>query len=207
MSDGRVVIASTNLDPKLVNQVALTIFAMWVDFALGRKPLGGRRLVYPTGRYAASLQFQQTGASQVAIFPDQTTAPEAEYIEHGHGRVDLKQILAAGVYPMHGKQVRYQGKITRSYQTGPTNLSLRHGLRRIGTGPENMSASTGRRRMKGGETMWAQVKSRSATGFASIGPNTAIDHPESWIIPPMRAYSPAAILQRQADDMIRKLGG
>lgn len=88
----------TNLPPDQVSRVAIEIFSLWVDFALGRRAIGGKRLIYPTGRYAASISYQLIGESTIAFV---ATAPEADILEHGHAAVDLKQKLGPGHYPMH----------------------------------------------------------------------------------------------------------
>ena len=174
MRQGNVYVVKTDLDPAMLTRIGLEIFAKWLDFALGVQSLNGRRLVYPTGRYAASLQFKRTSESSVAIIADEDMAPEAAVLEYGHGAVDLKTKLQQGrAYPMHRP---FGGN-----QTG--------GLRRIGSGPASMKPH-----------MWAEVRSREASGFASIGPNSP---PGSWIIPPMPAYSPAMVLAAMATKMAR----
>lgn len=63
---------------------------------------------------------------------------------------------------------------------------------RIGGGPNGMRSK-----------MWSQIKSRTATGFASIGPNSS---PDSWILPAMPAYSPSATLAAMVSDEARRRG-
>ncbi len=159
-------VVKTNLDPEHVNQLGLEIFAKWVEFALGQQSLGGRKLIYPTGRYAASISFQKTGEASVAIIADEKIAPEALFLETGHAQVDLKTKLQQGrAYPMH----RPPGNWATITSTG---------LRRVGAGPAKPS-------------MWAEVRAAGSSGYASIGPNSPAD---SWIIPSMPAYAPAAAL-------------
>lgn len=162
----------TNLPPEAVNRIGLEIFARWLDFALGNTVLNGRRLVHPTGRYAASIQYKQEGEATVAIIADEQSAPEATFIESGHQAVDLKTRLQHGrAYPMHR----------------PPGANLPSGLRRTGSGPPSMKPR-----------MWADVRSREASGYASIGPNSP---PGSWIIPAMPAYAPALALAAIARSM------
>ena len=171
-------VVKTNLPPEGVNQVGLAIFAAWLDFALGGpNPSGGQRLIYPTGRYAASLRYERLGESTVAIIADDKVAPEAAVIEHGHGPVDLKSKLKAGRYPMHRHQTKTPGST----------------LRRIGGGPATLKAA-----------MWAEIRASESSGYASIGPNSPAD---SWIIPPMPAYSPAANLARLGTGLAREMAG
>ncbi len=166
-------VVKTNLPPDQLSQLAVEVFARWVEFALGERALGNKRLVYPTGRYAASIAYRQDGESSIAIV---ASAPEAEIIEQGHGAVDLKTKLQQGkAYRMH----------RRTGETPGTSL------RRIGAGPPSSKPR-----------MWAELHQQTASGFASIGPNSS---PDSWIIPPMPAYSPAMILASQAQAEARKL--
>ena len=172
MAAGLTFAVRTNVPPEAVNAISLEIFLRWVDFALGRTALNGKRLIYPTGRYAASITFRKENAWTVAIVADENIAPEAVFIEHGHGAVDLKTRLQHGrAYPMH----RHVGS------------TMGTSLRRIGSGPASFRPR-----------MWAEVRARESSGFASIGPNSS---PDSWIIPPMPAYSPGLILAQQAKQM------
>lgn len=159
-------VVKTNLPPDQLSLLATEVFTRWVEFALGQRALGNKQLVYPTGRYAASIEYRQEGESSIAIV---ASAPEAEILEQGHDAVDLKTKLQQGrAYLMH----------RRSGATPGTSL------RRIGSGPPSTKPR-----------IWAELHQQTASGFASIGPNSA---PDSWIIPPMPAYSPAMILAAQA---------
>jgi hypothetical protein len=92
----------TDMPPQEVSRITLEIYAKWLDFALGRTILNGRRIVNPTGRYARSLQVRWEDGIAVAVIADSAVAPEAAMIEHGHASVDLKTRLAHGrAYPMH----------------------------------------------------------------------------------------------------------
>lgn len=63
---------------------------------------------------------------------------------------------------------------------------------RVGGGPNGIRSR-----------LWSQVKSRTGTGFASIGPNSS---PDSWILPSMPAYSPSATLAAMVADETRRRG-
>jgi hypothetical protein len=139
-------VVKTNLPPDQLTQVAVEIFARWVEFALGAIALGNKRLVYPTGRYAASIEYRQESESAIAIV---ASAPEAEILEQGHGAVDLKTKLQHGrAYPMHR----------------PVGVVPGVRLRRIGSGPPSMRPR-----------MWAELHQRTESGFASIGANSPPD--------------------------------
>lgn len=94
-------VVNTNLDPSQLSMVSVEIFSQWLSFALGGQSLGGRMLKHPTGRYAASIGYQVSGESQIAILADDSL-PEAGILEAGHGTFDLKTKFQVGRrYPMH----------------------------------------------------------------------------------------------------------
>jgi len=167
-------VVKTDLPPEQLSLLATEIFIRWVEFALGHSALGNKRLVYPSGRYAASIEYRQEGAASIAVV---ASAPHAEILEAGHGAIDLKTKLQMGrPYRMH-----------RAVGATPGTS-----LRRVGAQPSSLKPR-----------MWAELRQRTDTGLASIGPNSPAD---SWIIPPMPAYSPAMILAMQAQTTTRKLG-
>lgn len=96
-------VVKTNLPPNLLSELTVAVFHEWVRFASGNASLNGRKIMHPTGRYAASIQYQgSSDGSAVAIFADESIAPEAGILETGHAQFDLKTKFAAGrAYPMH----------------------------------------------------------------------------------------------------------
>lgn len=182
----------TNLPPEAVTRIGLEIFKLWVDFAMGRAAIGSRSLIYPTGRYAASISFRQEGIATAAIMSDEAIAPEAAILETGHGRIDLKAKLQRGrAYPMHRARGGTAGtSLRRVGNPAPAALKPRATTRGgIVQGVRHGSVRA---------SMWAEMRSATSSGFASIGPNSP---PDSWIIPPMPAYAPAANLARMAEQM------
>ena len=190
-ADDFIYTVHTDLPPQWVDRIGLMIFTQWLEFALGQRALGGNRIVYPTGKYAASIKFRREGEATVAIIADPTIAPEAMWLERGHGPIDLKKLLTPGRgYPRH-----------RLKASAKTNSLT--GLARVGRGKAPSTTGQAQKMIGGGPTMWARAKAREATGFASFGPNSA---PDSWIIPPMRAYSPAYILSEMAGHIASVVG-
>lgn len=172
-----VYIVKTNLPPEQVMEIGVEVFLRWMSFAIGATALeNGKKIMYPSGRYASSISIKKTGEASVAIVADESIAPEAAVLESGHAAIDLKTKLQHGrPYPMHRA---VGGNVP--------------GLRRVGSGPPGFSPR-----------IWAEVKQRESSGFASIGPNSPAG---SWIIPPMVAYSPAAVLASMAQQQARKIG-
>ena len=102
VNEGDYYVVMTDLPPDQVNRIGLAIYAKWLEFAYGQASLGGRMIVAPTGRYAASLSFRKVGEFAVGVIADSNVAPEAAILEHGHVAVDLKTKFAQGrPYPMH----------------------------------------------------------------------------------------------------------
>jgi hypothetical protein len=194
----RIDIVATDQDPKYVTQVGLSIFKMWRDFAAGRQSLGGRSLMHPTGRYAASIrmgrwvrgqEMSRRGrggrrmVSRIAIIADEGIAPEAGFIERGHHRIDMLRYLQLGrFYPMH--------RLGGGYATDAASTYYPSAL-------HSQSFVGGRRQA---QRMWAIGREISKAGGAKTPPrifgrggrgrsNTSNTGP-AWTIPPMVAYSP-----------------
>lgn len=179
MALGYTYIVRTNLPPAAVTSIGVEIFLMWLDFALGGGTLNGKKIHYPSGRYAASISIKQVDPVTVAIVADESIAPEAAILETGHRSFDMKTVasLAGRSIPMH----RPPGVV-------PGVPLGRIGSRQPGLKPQ----------------MWAEAKAAEGSGFASFGPNSA---PGSWIIPAMAAYSPALTLSVLARKMAAGMGG
>ena len=160
-------IIRTDLPPEGVTRVAVEIYLLWMRFALGEEALNGKKLHYPTGRYASSISYKQIGESTVAIMADDDLAPEALFLETGHRAFDFKTVshLSGRALPMH----RPSG--------GAEHLAS-SGLRRVGSKPPRPS-------------IWAVARAETGSGFASFGPDSPAG---SWWIPPMPAYAPALTL-------------
>jgi len=159
----------TDLDPQSVSEVGKEIFKAWVDFAMGKTDLGGKRLMHPTGRYASAIQFKKLGVAKVAIIVDSNLAPEANILEEGHKAIDLKQLLTAGrSYPMHRGAAGAYG-------------SAGYGAPSLGSG-------------KRGAKMWAAARGQGFSGYARVPTKITAENADSWIIPAMPAYRPAAHL-------------
>lgn len=183
MTSSVTYVVRTDLPPERVTAIGLEVFRLWMDFALGRGTVNGRRVVYPTGRYAASLSMQRDGEA-VVVAADESVAPEVAILESGHMAVDLKTKLQHGrAYPMHRAPGSTPGTSLLRIGSGPP------GKPRIGVGSRGVAAV--RRPM-----MYANLRASTASGFASIGSNST-----GWIIPAMPAYAPAATLARMAASM------
>lgn len=101
MSDGKIYIVRTDLGPEDLHDVAMQIYAKWLEFALGEGALGGKTLKHPTGRYAAAISVTQEQDGSYLIYADDDL-PEAGILESGHQAFDLKTRFQQGrLYPMH----------------------------------------------------------------------------------------------------------
>lgn len=172
---------TTNLDPEALTEVAIEIYRQWLEFALGRRALGGKTLAHPSGRYAASLSWRQTGEAKVAIIADESAAPEAGWIEEGRQGANMKAAMLSGG-KVGSDGWRYRDIPIRSDADTP-QFDMASLLNNSQGG--RLPAKTGR--------LWAQAR-------PAIDPNAhwvrMTDKPNSsdWKIPDMPAYSPAAIL-------------
>jgi hypothetical protein len=197
----KIDIIGTDVDPNYLNQVGLEIFHKWIDFARGRTALGGKTILYPTGRYAASITMRRYGTrrgarvpgdiptrtvTHIAIIADEKLAPEAAILETGHAQIDMLQHLAPGrAYPIH--------------RNAPTPAG-------IVSGPDFPRTSYGRAQVR---KLWAVSREIGARGYARTPKNMAARGPSNtsgtgpaWTIPAMPAYAPAQILA----DLVRNYG-
>lgn len=156
------------MNPQELTQVSLMVFERWVAFAMGKEQLQGFKLKHPTGRYASAISRKNSGPFKVAIIADETQAPEGVFLEDGHGAVDLKKKLVAGrAYKMHrGDEGHFGSK---------------------GYGSPILSRSSADRR----KNIWAEPRAAGSSGYARVPTHITAENAQSWIIPPMTAYSPA----------------
>ena len=74
---GGIYVIRTNLPPEGVTRIAVELYLLWMDFALGKGFLNGKKLHYPSGRYASSISYRQYDEVTVGILADESVAPEA----------------------------------------------------------------------------------------------------------------------------------
>lgn len=156
----------TDLPPDQLNMVGLEVFRTWMEFALGGMSLDQYRILSPTGRYASSLSFRNLGTNKVAIMADSSVAPEADILETGHDAFDMKKLvqLHGRTFPMH------RGFLQNAPIAG--RVRPRQSAKKI----------------------WAQVRSSGFNGYATMPTKITPENADSWIIPEMPAYAPAAVL-------------
>lgn len=134
-------VVRTNLPPDKLSDLSVQVFRRWLEFALGLTEMNGHKLKHPTGKYASSLTYRQTGRASVQVFANEQTAPHANAIETGHTAIDMKQHLDMGrVYPMHGFDRPYP---SMGDYAGPSGKPI----------------------------MWAYNRIQGFTGFARVGPS------------------------------------
>jgi hypothetical protein len=162
---------STDLDPEHLNVLAAELARMWTMFALGQETLGGQTLHYPSGKYANSIEFKKTGQASVAIIADEKVAPEAKWIEEGHGAYDMKTLFG-------GRHFRL-----------PKHVLGHYGSRTLGEPVETM---------KGKKFMWMSATEEGDSQWLTVPSAKGVaKRPElaqKWIIPALPAYAPAAYL-------------
>jgi len=161
----------TDMDPDTLSEVGAKMAQRWIDFAMGRKALGGRMLMHPTGRYASAISFRTYGVSRVAIVVNENVAPEAHFLEVGHGPIDLKKYFAMGtLIPMHRGEAGQYGSAGYSSPI------------------EDHSRNQRRRKNQ----IWGVVREQGKSGRAVMSMTSSTG--KNWVIPPMAAFSPVAHL-------------
>jgi hypothetical protein len=151
----------TDLDPEALSAAAISVFQRWVAFSLGFAEIGGHTVLNPTGRMAQSIRIEEKAPNLISVV---TGNKEAEILESGHARVDLKNYLVGGkAYPMH------RGTAT-SVPLLPAVMGGRVGV------------------------VAARARAAGATGFARVPSTITPENASSWVIPAMAAWTPAAYL-------------
>lgn len=169
-------IVYTDYNPQQLSAATVAIYEMWVKFAMGGEQLGGHFIKHPTGRYASSITRRQYSPTRIAIIANEKVAPEAAILELGHEEIDLKESLQKGkAYPIH-----------RGAKSGTSS----GGYSWSGRGYGQPQLQPGSRR----KSLWAKPRAQGRTGFARIPTHITAENQNSWIIPPMPAYSPAGHL-------------
>ena len=154
----------TDLDPQQLSEVGRLVYDSWRQFAQGQLAIGGKRLMAPTGKYASAIEYQQTGASRIAVIADPAKAKEIGILESGHGVIDMLKYLKPGtVY-----------KIKR--RTGWTTTGS-------GTNTKKIWGALG-------GTMTGAARTPTDNKRTPGKMNTSKTGPE-WTIPAMPAYSTA----------------
>lgn len=180
----------TDLDPAQLTEVAMETYRIWLQFALGQGNLTGRKIANPSGRYAASLSWSQTGPNRVTILADESIAPEASYIESGTPGADVKQMLARNTkYTKDGMAYRVI-PLRADSDAGPLSFNFDS---IVGT-----TSGKGERMPKSQSKLWAVARE-------VVDPNsrfrTMTDKPTpGWQIHPMPAMAPGMLLKAMLDN-------
>jgi hypothetical protein len=191
-----IVPIRSTLEPDELSDVLLETYRLWIDFALGKKAIGGKMLRHPSGRYAAAITAKKDNKGRiVGIYIDDAAAgaKEARIIEHGHRAVNLKDYMLARA-KVSADGHKYRRLNLRQIPTSPlqslANIAVGGGF--VSRGPKRSLRSFSSSLSK----MWA------ANYQNAYGDNwrTMTDKPGSspWRIPEMYAYSPA----RQLRDLL-----
>jgi hypothetical protein len=176
----------TNLNPEQLTEVAMETYRQWLAFALGQFSIGGKTLAHPSGRYAASISWRRTGAASVAIIADESTTPEAGWIEEGHAAFDIRAKMLKG-RPFRRIPIRKDGSL-------PANST-----------PQIIENRLGGRLSKPQAKIWATPRPAvDAVRWVTMSSNPRNGKGQpAWIIPAMAPYAPAKILS----DLIAKQYG
>lgn len=185
MASHKVYDVYTNLDPLQLSEAASETFKLWIQFALGKQEIGGKKIKYPSGRYASALSWKKTGVAQVSIIADEDAIPEVGAIEYGRPEIDLKsKMLFNGRAHISKEGYLYRVLPLRPDNPG-TNPILSPGM--------VLDTLSGGRLRKNVARMWAKprpyVDSRSRYRTMTNKPGSS-----PWRIPEFHPYAPGAIL-------------
>ena len=171
----RVYSVLTDLDIDTLTEVGHAIVEKWIAFAMGRTTIHSHRVAHPTGRMASAIRMEKRGIHEISIIADEELAPEAQWLEEGHGPIDLKQFIAGRHIPMHRGRRGHYG--SAGYGSPILNTTMQGRARNV----------------------WAVPRRRGFSGFATVPQETTAENADSWVIPAMTAWEPARYLA----DMLR----
>jgi hypothetical protein len=181
----------TNLDPQQLSELASETFKLWLKFALGQQEIGGKKLLYPSGRYASAISWKRTGVARVSIMADEDAIPEVGAIEYGRPEIDLKSKMLFGGRA-HTSKEGYQYRVLPlrpdSWRDTP---SLAPGM--------TLDTMSGGKVRTSVARMWAKPRPfidknsrfRTMTNRPGSSP---------WRIPEFHPYAPGAILADLLDE-------
>ena len=189
MAFNKTYYVKTALSPEEIGEAAMETYRMWVEFAVGRRALGGpggRLLRHPTGDYASAIQWK-VGMRTAEIWTEEGPKehPSVRPIEYGRPETELKPYMLGG-----GKNTRMdsEGHLYRiiPLKNDESTEQLVPGM--SGSAMKMLSVETKERR------------------FGNVRFRTMSDRPGSapWIIPAMKPYAPAEILARMLEQQFGK---
>ena len=174
----------TNANPQQLGLIAADTYKQWMEFALGHKEIGGKKLMHPSGKYAASISWQRQGTYQVVIVADDTVAPEGKWIEDGISGFSIKQKMLAKYSKINAKGERYRIIPMPPYpdKDKPNDMLNGNSLADFIT-KYNPNGQRVRRNIA---RMWGKPIKRTSFRTMRDGPGAA-----AWYIPDRPAYAPA----------------
>ncbi len=183
----KVYVVRTSLSSELLGEAALATFKLWVEFAIGKKALGGKTLKHATGDYASAIHYK-IGERVAEIWTDEDPQqhPSVQPIEYGRPETELKpHMLGKG-----NTRMDHEGHL---YRIIP--LKGDEGSTELVPGMESS-----RMQMMSVHTKELQ----SSPGHVRF--RVMSDKPGSspWKIPPMKPYAPAEILAGLLKDQFGK---
>ena len=92
----------TDLDTDQITEIGIAIAEKWIAFAMGEDSIhGSHHIRNATGRYASSIYVISDMPNKVSVIADEDIAPEARWLEEGHGQYDMKSQFPGRTFPMH----------------------------------------------------------------------------------------------------------
>lgn len=91
----------TDLGTEQITEIGIAIAEKWIAFAMGQDTLSSYHIRNATGRYASSISVTSDAPNKVSVIADEEMAPEAKWLEEGHGQYDMKSQFPGRTFPMH----------------------------------------------------------------------------------------------------------
>jgi hypothetical protein len=210
-NEGKVREVKTNVDPEFVHEALLSTFKKWIEFAMGVRKLGGRKLKNPSGKMASALRADMDKEGNVvALYIDSEAAEQHknkfvnlsadsnQFVMGGHKRIYLKKTMLQAGKPgvrrskKGGYLYRYVPIATKPSK--PMQLFSESNIKNLlvtRKTPRGMEMSVNQNVMK----MWLKNYANAHSGPRKI--RTMSNKPGSakWEIPAMKPFNVSKLLK------------
>jgi hypothetical protein len=200
----------TDLDPEEVSATLLDTFKKWIEFAMGTRKLGGRKLKNPSGKMATALKADMDkDGNVVALYIDPEQAKEYDdkfvnlsadsnkWLIGGHKRIHLKQtMLRPG---KHGVRKSKEGYLYRYIPIANTPSKPKTLFDASNVGNLLVARKTDRGKEmsinKNVVRMWLSNYAHSHSGERKIRTMSNAPGSAKWEVPAMKPFNVARLIK------------
>lgn len=191
----------TDMDPEFVNNALLSTFQKWIEFSMGLRRLGGRKLKNPSGKMAAALRADRDKDGNIValyIDPEAEGADSNQFVMGGHKRVYLKKtMLRAGKKGVHisdeGYLYRYIPIANKPKSPSSIWAEAEHLKSMLTTRKTSTGSVVGIN--KNLAKMWLSSYSKAHAGERKIRVMSNKPGSARWEIPAMKPFSVGKLLR------------